>query len=89
MRGERTGWLRHGLWPLLTVGWLILAAAGIGESIIENHAQPTGESLNTPSVAPSDEEQVEPQRGIRPPWREPLIPEQRKERETRKRAAHV
>lgn len=35
--------------------------------------------------ASSDEQRVEPQKGIRPPWREPLIPEKRNETPKRKR----
>ena len=38
-----------------------------------------------PSKAPSEGERLTPPRGIRPPWREPLIPEQRRGPERKRR----
>lgn len=87
MRGERTAWRRRGVWSLLTVGWLMLATALVAE---KDAPSPPSESLNTPAASPADSEQIiEPQRGIRPPWREPLIPEKRKEQPKRQRSAHA
>ena len=97
MRGERVARARRGLWPVLATGWIAMAAMVLSapdtRPAQENAQwvpsasrgteepgglQPPGERL--------DEERVEPPRGIRPPWREPAIPEQRRTHKRRNRA---
>lgn len=81
MGGSRGASVRWVLWPVLGAAWLGLAGATVfSEDDGQPHAssaEARDESKPAEVEAPSESDRLTPPRGIRPPWREPLIPEQR------------
>lgn len=82
-RSARARWL----WPVVATTWLALAGTAVlgGDDGPNARSAEPDRSRPAEVEAPADDERLEPPRGIRPPWREPLIPEQRRDPERKRR----
>lgn len=80
--------MRSGRWIGMRTGGRALGAAIVVFCLASPEPQvpppPTPRTLPQPDAS-SDDERIELPKGIRPPWREPLIPEKRNESPRRKR----
>ena len=79
MRASRAPSGRSVLW-FLVVLWLLSSAAAIASDLRRHAEFQAGSGAGVPAALQELEPETppEPPRGIRPPWRDPLVPEMKR-----------